>query len=104
MHCRRPNKPKILVIAGPTSSGKTELAVHLAKIINGEIISADSRQLYKGLDIGTGKITKKEMKGVTHHLINVVSPKMTFTVVQYKKLAEKKIAKIIKRGKVPIIA
>lgn len=104
MHCRRPNKPKILVIAGPTSSGKTELAVHLAKKINGEIISADSRQVYKGLDIGTGKVTKKEMKGVPHHLINVVSPKMTFTVVQYKKLAEKKIAEIIKRGKVPIIA
>lgn len=104
MHCRRPNKPKILVIAGPTSSGKTELAVHLAKIINGEIISADSRQVYKGLDIGTGKVTKKEMKGVPHHLINVVSPKMTFTVMQYKKLAEKKIAEIIKRGKVPIIA
>ena len=104
MHCRRPNKPKILVIVGPTSSGKTELAVHLAKKINGEIISADSRQVYKGLDIGTGKVTKKEMKGVPHHLINVVSPKMTFTVVQYKKLAEKKIANIIKRGKVPIIA
>ncbi|MCK5060057.1 MAG: tRNA (adenosine(37)-N6)-dimethylallyltransferase MiaA [Candidatus Pacebacteria bacterium] len=94
---------KLLVILGPTASGKSELAVKLAKKFNGEIISADSRQVYKGLDIGTGKITKKEMRGVPHYLLNVASPKNTFTVAQYKKQAEKAINKIIKKGKLPIL-
>jgi len=72
--------------------------------INGaEIISADSRQVYKGLDIGTGKITKKEMLGVPHHLLDVVSPKNKFTVAEYKKLADKKVNEILARGKIPII-
>src|SRR3712207_6065112 len=73
-------KPNIIVILGPTASGKSDLAVLLAKQFNGEVISADSRQVYKGLDIGTGKITQEEMQGITHHLLDVISPKRTFTV------------------------
>ncbi len=90
---------KILVIVGPTASGKSGLAVRLAKKFGGEIISADSRQVYKNLDIGTGKITKKEMQGVPHHLLDVVDPRKQFSVSEYKKLAVKKIEKI----KLPII-
>lgn len=97
-------KEKILVIVGPTASGKSDLAVFLAKKFDGEIISADSRQVYKGLDIGTGKITKKEMKGVPHHLLDVISPKKQFTASDFKNLAEKKIVQIIKRKKLPIVA
>lgn len=95
--------PKIIVILGPTASGKSELAVKLAKKFNGEIISADSRQVYKGMDIGTGKITKKEMKGIPHHLLDVVSPKETFTVAKFKKLAEKAVKEISAKNKLPII-
>jgi tRNA dimethylallyltransferase len=96
-------KPKILVILGPTSSGKSDVAVSIAKKVNGEIISADSRQVYKGMDLGTGKITKKEMLGVPHHLLDVANPKTIFSVEKYKKLAEKKIEEIIKKNKTPII-
>lgn len=96
-------KPKILVICGPTATGKSALAVRLAKKFNGEVISADSRQVYKGLDIGTGKITQKEMGGVPHHLLDVASPKNQFTVEQYKNSAQKTITGILKRGKLPII-
>jgi len=94
---------KIVVILGPTASGKTDLSIRLAKKYNGEIISADSRQVYKGLDIGSGKITKKEMKGVPHYLLDVADPKRKFTVARYKKLAEKVIKRIQKDGKLPII-
>ncbi len=94
---------KIIVILGPTASGKSDLGVIIAKKINGEIISADSRQVYKGMDIGSGKITKREMLGVPHHLLDVASPKRTFTVSHYQKLANQKIAKIINRNKTPII-
>jgi tRNA dimethylallyltransferase len=93
----------IIVILGQTATGKSNLAVKVAKKIHGEIISADSRQVYKGLNIGTGKITQKEMRGVPHHLLNIVNPKHKFTVVEYKKLAEEKIKEIIARGKIPII-
>ncbi len=96
-------KPKILVILGPTASGKSDLAVHLARRFNGEVISADSRQVYTGLDIGSGKITRTEMRGVPHHLLDVVSPKKVFTVAQYKELADEAIADIVSRGKLPII-
>ena len=99
----QPRQPKIIVILGPTASGKSDLAVELAEKFNGEIISADSRQLYKGMDIGTGKITKKEMRGIPHHLLDVVSPKTKFDVARYQKLAHKKIADILKRGKLPIV-
>lgn len=101
--CMPTNKPKIIVILGQTSTGKSDFAVQIAKAIGGEIISADSRQVYKGLDLGTGKITKKEMCGIPHHLLDVANPKKIFTVADYKKLTEKKITEIIKNGKVPII-
>jgi len=94
---------KIIVIVGPTASGKSEMAVKLARKFKGEIISADSRQVYKGMDIGTGKITKKEMMGIPHHLLDVASPKRKFSVAQYKKLAEKAIRNIFKKGKIPIL-
>jgi len=95
--------PKIIVVCGPTATGKSDYAVVLAKKIGGEIISADSRQVYRGLDIGSGKITKREMKGVPHHLLDVANPKRVFSVAQYKRLADKAIQNILKRGKVPII-
>jgi tRNA dimethylallyltransferase len=94
---------KIIVILGPTASGKTSLSIKLAKRFDGEIISADSRQVYKGMDIGTGKVTKKEMAGIPHYLLDVTSPKKRFSVVQYKKLADKAISRILKKGKVPFI-
>ena len=94
---------KLIVILGPTASGKSELAVRLAKKFNGEIVSADSRQVYKGMDIGTGKITKKEMQGIPHYLLDVASPKRRFTVVQYRKLALKAINKILKKVHVPFL-
>lgn len=103
MKRKQTNGYKILIIVGPTSSGKSDLAVRLAKKFNGEIISADSRQVYKGMDIGTGKITKKEMQNISHYLLDVASPKKIFTVVQYRKLALQAIRKIFKKGKMPII-
>ena len=96
-------KPKIIVIAGPTSSGKTAYSIKLAKKINGEIISADSRQVYKGINLLSGKVTKKEMAGIKHYLLDVANPKKTYTVAEYKKQAEKAITEIIKKGKTPII-
>ena len=96
-------RPKLIVVLGPTASGKSAFAVKLAQKINGEVVSADSRQVYKGMDIGTGKTTKKEMKGIPHYLIDMVSPKKQITVVEYKKLALEAIDKIIKKGKTPIL-
>lgn len=96
-------KPTAIVILGPTASGKTELSIELAKKINGEIISADSRQVYKGLNIGTGKVTKKEMGKIPHHLLDVANPKTKFSVARYQKLANQKIKEILARGKTPII-
>ncbi len=96
-------KDKIIVILGPTASGKTSFSIKIAKKFGGEVISADSRQVYKGMDIGTGKVTKKEMAKIPHHLLDVASPKKQFTVVQYKKLSEKAIKKIHSHGKIPII-
>jgi len=97
------SKPKIIVILGQTSTGKSDFAVEIAKKVDGEIISADSRQVYKGMDLGTGKITKKEMRGIPHHLLYVVNPKKVFSVSDFQKEAYKKIKEIIARGKVPII-
>jgi len=96
-------KRKILVILGPTATGKSRLGVKLARKFNGEIISADSRQVYRGLDIGSGKITKKEMGRVPHHLLDIASPKYRFTVVKFKEEAEKALKKIVARKKLPII-
>ncbi|OHA19213.1 MAG: tRNA (adenosine(37)-N6)-dimethylallyltransferase MiaA [Candidatus Taylorbacteria bacterium RIFCSPHIGHO2_01_FULL_45_63] len=94
---------KILVIVGQTATGKSSLAVKFAKKLNGEVISADSRQVYKGLDIGTGKITKKEMRAVPHHLLDIANPKKRFTVVEYAEKARPAIAAIAGRDKLPII-
>jgi len=94
---------KLIVIVGPTASGKTDLSVKLAKKFKGEIISADSRQVYKGMDIGTGKATKKERRGIPHHLLDVVSPKTRFNVAKYRKLALRAIEKIQEKNKLPIL-
>ena len=94
---------KILVIVGPTASGKSALGVRLARKFKGEVISADSRQVYTGLDIGTGKITKKEMKGVPHHLLDVASPKKKFSAGDFVERARAAIKDITSRGKIPII-
>ncbi|MCI0680322.1 tRNA (adenosine(37)-N6)-dimethylallyltransferase MiaA [bacterium] len=96
-------KIKLIVILGPTASGKSSLAVELAREFGGEVVSADSRQVYKGLDIGTGKITKREMQGVPHHLIDIALPKRQLSVSEYKKRADKTIEDIARRGKVPIL-
>jgi tRNA dimethylallyltransferase len=96
-------KPRILVIVGPTASGKSSLAVKLAKRLNGEVISADSRQAYKGLDIGTGKVTRSEMQGIPHHLLNVADPRKQFTAHEYSRMANDTITMINTSGKLPII-
>lgn len=97
------DKPKVIVIGGPTASGKSTLAVELAKKINGEIISADSMQIYKDMNIGTAKINKEEMQGIKHHMIDFVSPNKRYSVSSYKKEAEKCIDEILGKGKTPII-
>jgi len=97
------SKQKLVVILGPTASGKTDLSIKLAKNFNGEIISADSRQVYKGMDIGTGKITEKEMEGIPHYLLDVASPNRKFSVAQYQKLALKNIDKISQKSKMPFL-
>lgn len=96
--------PPVLVIVGPTGSGKTGLAIEVAKILNGEVISADSRAIYKGMDIGTAKPTIAEMDGVPHFGIDLVEPDERFTVVDFVRYAKQKIAEIRERGKLPIIA
>jgi len=97
-------KPKVLVILGPTSSGKSALAVELARKFGGEVISADSRQVYRGLDIGTGKITKREMNGVPHHLLDEASPHRIFTADDFVNRARTAVRDVLKRGKLPIVA
>ena len=97
------NKPTVIVIAGPTASGKSNLAVELAKRIDGEIISADSMQIYKDMDIGTAKITKEEMQGVKHYMLDFVSPNERYSVSSYKKQAEKCIQEVLSKNKIPII-
>ena len=97
------NKPKVIVICGPTASGKTALSIELAKKINGEIISSDSMQIYKDMDIGTAKPTKQEMQEIKHYLLNFVEPDQRYSVAQFKKDAEKAIEEILAKNKVPII-
>lgn len=96
-------KQQVIVICGPTASGKTSLGIKLANEINGEIISCDSMQIYKDMDIGTAKPTKKERSLAKHHLIDFVSPDKRYSVAEYKKDAENVIEQILKIGKVPII-
>ena len=97
-------KQKLIVIGGPTAVGKTELSIRLAKELNGEIISADSMQIYKYMDIGSAKITNEEMDGVRHHLIDVIEPDVPFSVADFKEHGDKAIKDILDRGKFPIIA
>lgn len=94
---------KVLIIIGPTASGKSSLAVELAKKFNGEVISADSRQVYRGMNIGSGKVTKREMAGVPHHLLDVASPKKVFNAADFVRLGRQAIVDITSRGKLPII-
>ena len=96
-------KPKIIVIVGPTASGKSELALRLANKFNGEIVSADSRQIYRGMDVGTAKPSKKERGLIPHHLIDIKNPNREYTVQHFKADALKVIREIIKRGKLPIL-
>jgi len=96
-------KPRVIVIGGPTASGKSKLAIELAKKIKGEIISADSMQIYKDMNIGTAKVTEEEKQGIEHYMIDIVSPEERYSVSTYKKEAEKKIEEILAKGKVPII-
>ena len=96
-------KPKVLVIAGPTASGKTKIGIELAKRLNGEIISADSMQIYKYMNIGTAKPTIDEMDGIPHHLIDFLDIGENFSVVQYQQMAKKCLEDILSRGKTPII-
>ena len=93
----------LVILVGPTAVGKTAASIGLAKALNGEIISGDSMQIFKGLDIGTAKITKEEMQGVPHHLIDIKEPWETFSVAEFKRLADEAIADIYDRGKMPII-
>ncbi|MCI8965183.1 MAG: tRNA (adenosine(37)-N6)-dimethylallyltransferase MiaA [Clostridia bacterium] len=97
------NKPKVIVIAGPTASGKTALSIKLAKKINGEIISADSMQIYKFMDIGTAKPSIEERDGIKHYLLDFVAPNIRYSVADFKKDAEDAIDEILSKGKVPII-
>ncbi|MCI5654085.1 MAG: tRNA (adenosine(37)-N6)-dimethylallyltransferase MiaA [Lachnospiraceae bacterium] len=98
------NKKKpMIILTGPTAVGKTDLSIQLAKAINGEIISADSMQVYRHMDIGSAKVTPEEMDGVPHHLIDVLEPEEEFNVVVFQKLAKEALTGIYERGHIPII-
>ena len=98
------NKKKpMIILTGPTAVGKTDLSIQLAKVINGEIISADSMQVYRHMDIGSAKVTPEEMDGVPHHLIDVLEPEEEFNVVVFQKLAKEALTGIYERGHIPII-
>ena len=96
-------KQKLIILTGPTGVGKTKISISLAKALNGEIISADSMQVYKGMDIGSAKIREEEMQGVRHHLIDILDPRDDFNVVIFQKLAAEAIDDITSRGKMPIV-
>jgi tRNA dimethylallyltransferase len=100
---RLDSKQKLLVIIGPTAVGKTKLSIELAKRFNGEIISGDSMQIYRGMDIGTAKIKKNEMGGIPHHLLDIRDPEEKFSVAEFQQLVRSKISEIAKKGKLPMI-
>lgn len=97
------NKPRVLGIVGPTASGKTWLGVEMAKKYGGEVISADSMQIYKGMDIASAKPTNEEMQGIPHHLIGFLDRDISFSAADYVRLANEKIADVLSRGKLPIV-
>ncbi len=97
------SKAKVITIVGPTASGKTSLSLYLAQKLEGEVVSADSRQVYKGLNIGTGKVTKKEMAGVPHHLLNIASPKKEFNADDFVKHGSRAVEKILAKKHTPLI-
>lgn len=98
------SKRPLIVLTGPTAVGKTALSIRLAKALDGEIISADSMQVYRGMDIGSAKVTKKEMDGVRHHLIDVLEPEEDFNVAAFQRMAKEALEEIYSRGKLPIVA
>ncbi len=101
---QKKNRPTVIAIVGATASGKTSCAIELAKKIDGEIISADSRLVYKGFDIGTAKPTKEEQQGIPHYMIDIVEPEFEYSAGLYKQQAKEIISEILSRGKTPIIA
>lgn len=94
---------KVVIVAGPTASGKSEVSIKLAKALNGEVVSCDSAQIYEGMDIGTSKVSKKDMQGIEHHLLDICKPQDDFTVANFKRECEKVIDDIHSRGKLPIL-
>lgn len=96
-------KKPLIVLTGPTAVGKTSLSISLAKAVNGEIISADSMQVYKGMDIGSAKIRKEEMQGVTHYLVDILEPEEEFHIVKFQELAKAAMEEIYAKGKIPIL-
>ena len=97
------DKPPLIILTGPTAVGKTGLSIALAKRVGGEIISADSMQVYRGMDVGTAKVTKEEMDGVPHHLIDILEPTEAFDVTMFQRLAGKAVQEILERGHLPIL-
>ena len=100
---KKSDKNKIIVIYWPTACGKTDLAIKIAKFLNSEIISTDSRQIFKWLDIWTGKVTEEEKEGIIHHMIDIVEPNQEYSVWEFKKEAEKIIKNILKKWEIPIL-
>lgn len=96
-------KKPLIVLTGPTAVGKTSLSISLAKAVNGEIISADSMQVYKGMDIGSAKIRKEEMQGVTHYLVDILEPEEEFHIIKFQELAKAALEEIYAKGKIPIL-
>ena len=97
------SKGKLIVLIGPTAVGKTKMSIELAKAFNGEIISGDSMQIYRKMDIGTAKIKSSEMEGIPHHLIDIKDPDESFSVAEFQELVREKIIEITSRGKLPMI-
>ncbi|MFD3157125.1 tRNA (adenosine(37)-N6)-dimethylallyltransferase MiaA [Haloimpatiens sp. FM7330] len=93
----------LLIIAGPTAVGKTNISIKLAQELNGEIVSSDSMQIYKHMDIGSAKITEEEMQGIPHHMIDIIEPSKNFSVAEFKELAEENINNILNKGKYPML-
>ena len=100
---KKVQKP-LIILTGPTAVGKTKLSISLAKAVNGEIISADSMQVYRHMDIGSAKIRPEEMQGVKHYLIDELEPENSFHVVEFQKMAKKAMEEIYAKGKIPILA